>query len=147
MKKNLRSLRASEKFAYYLPILVFLLSTLVSLRYLKRVTISELLKEEAVQKSEKHPVIWCILSGVTLVSSIFCLMKTYRSLMATFREQESLGLLAWLAIDLGMVFLTHFTLSRTAAGMLLRSRRLKNRGTNTVVLRGLSGKMTVKKDE
>ncbi len=122
---------------------LFLLSTLVSLRYLKRVTISELLKEEAVQKSEKHPVIWCILSGVTLVSSTFCLMKTYRSLMATFREQESLGLLAWLAIDLGMVFLTHFTLSRTAAGMLLRSRRLKNRGTNTVVLRGLSGKMTV----
>ena len=81
---------------------LFLLSTLVSLRYLKRVTISELLKEEAVQKSEKHPVIWCILSGVTLVSSTFCLMKTYRSLMATFREQESLGLLAWLAIDLGM---------------------------------------------
>ena len=30
MKKNLRSLRASEKFAYYLPILVFLLSILAS---------------------------------------------------------------------------------------------------------------------
>ncbi|MGN0426111.1 MAG: ABC transporter permease [Acetatifactor sp.] len=122
---------------------LFLLSTLVSLRYLKRVTISELLKEETTQKSEKHPVFWCVLSGVTLVSFIECLIKTYRSLMATFRDQNGLGLLVWLAIDLGMVFLTHFTLSRTVAGMLLRSKRLKNRGTNTVVLRGLSGKMTV----
>ena len=30
MKKNLRSLRASGKFVYYLPILVFLLSALAS---------------------------------------------------------------------------------------------------------------------
>ena len=51
--------------------------------------------------------------------------------------------LLWLAVDLLMVFLTHFTWSRTLAGMLLRSKRLKNRGTNTVVLRGLSEKMTV----
>lgn len=34
-------------------------------------------------------------------------------------------------------------MSRTIAGLLLRSKRLKNRGTNTVVLRGLSEKMTV----
>ena len=45
--------------------------------------------------------------------------------------------------DLVMVFLTHFTLSRTLVGMLLLNQRLKNNGTNTVILRGLSGKMTV----
>ena len=63
--------------------------------------------------------------------------------MATFDNQDGVELLLWLAIDLVMVFLTHFTLSRTLAGMLLRCKRLKNRGTNTVVLRGLSGMMTV----
>lgn len=63
--------------------------------------------------------------------------------MAAFRDQDGVQLLLWLAIDLVMVFLTHFTLSRTLAGMLLRNKKLKNRGTNTVILRGLSGKMTV----
>lgn len=122
---------------------LFLMSTLASLRYLKKVTVSELLKEEAVERSEKRPVLWCGLSVVTLAAFIVCLVITYRSLMAAFHNQDGVELLLWLTIDLVMVFLTHFTLSRTLAGMLLRSKRLKNKGTNTVVLRGLSGKMTV----
>lgn len=111
--------------------------------YLKKVTVSELMKEAAAGKNEKHPVLWCVLSAVTLAGFIVCLVITYRSLMAAFDNQDGVELLLWLAIDLVMVFLTHFTLSRTLAGILLRCNRLKNRGTNTVVLRGLSGKMTV----
>ena len=122
---------------------LFLLSTLASLRYLKKVTVSELLKDETQERSEKHPVLWCVLSAVTLAGLIVCLVITYQSLMAAFHNQDGVELLLWLAIDLVMVFLTHFTLSRTLAGMLLRNKRLKNKGTNTVVLRGLSGKMTV----
>lgn len=122
---------------------MFLLSTLASLRYLKKVTISELLKEAAVERSEKHPVLWLVVSAVTLAGLLACLIITYRSLMDTFRNQDGLGLLLWLAVDLVMVFLAHFTVSRTLAGMLLRSKKLKNRGINTVVLRELSGKMTV----
>ena len=41
--------------------------------------------------------------------------------MAAFHDQDGVQLLLWLAIDLVMVFLTHFTLSRTIAGMLLRN--------------------------
>ena len=122
---------------------LFVLSTLASLRYLKKVTVSELLKEAASERSEKHPVLWCVLSAVALAGFAACLVITYRSLMAAFHKQDGVALLLWLVIDLVMVFLTHFTLSRTLAGMLLRSRRLKNKGTNTVVLRGLSGKMTM----
>ena len=121
---------------------MFLLSTLVSMRYLKKVTMAELLNAEATEKSEKHSVLWCVLSAVTLAGFIVCLVITCRSLMAAFHDQDGVQLLLWLAIDLVMVFLTHFTLSRTLAGLLLRSKQLKNNGTNTVVLRGLSGKMT-----
>lgn len=122
---------------------MFLLSTLVSLRYLKKTTISELLKKESAEKSEKYPVFWCILSILTVSGLICSLIVTYQNLMAAFRDQDGVILLLWLVVDLVMVFLSHFTLSRTIAGMLLRSNKLKNRGTNTVVLRGLSGKMTV----
>ena len=122
---------------------MFLLSTLVSLRYLKKATMAELLKAEAVEKSEKHPVLWCVLSAVTLAGLVGSLIVTYQNLMAAFRNQDGVILLLWLVVDLVMVFFSHFTLSRTIAGMLLRNKRLKNRGTNTVVLRGLSGKMTV----
>lgn len=122
---------------------LFVLSTLASLRYLKKVTIGELLKEEAVERSEAHPVLWCILSVLTLSGLIGSLVITYQNLMAAFHNEDGVILLLWLVVDLVMVFLAHFTLSRTIAGMLLKNKRLKNRGTNTVVLRGLSGKMTV----
>lgn len=122
---------------------LFLLATLASLRYLKKVTISELLKEAAVESDEKRPLLWGILSVLALAGLIACLVITYQRLMAAFRDQDGVELLLWLAIDLAMVFLAHFVLSKTLTGVLLRSKRLKNRGTNAVVLRGLSGKMTV----
>lgn len=122
---------------------LFLLATLASLRYLKKVTISELLKEAAVESDEKRPLLWGILSVLALAGLVACLVITYQRLMAAFRDQDGVELLLWLAIDLAMVFLAHFVLSKTLTGVLLRSKRLKNRGTNAVVLRGLSGKMTV----
>lgn len=122
---------------------LFFLSSLASLRYLKRTTVSELLKEEASERTEQHPVFWRVTSTVLLAGFIGCLVVTYRNLMAAFDGENGVELLVWLVLDLVMVFLTHFSLSRTLAGMLLRNKRLKNSGLNTVVLRSLSGKMTV----
>lgn len=119
---------------------LFLLATLASLRYLKKVTISELLKEAAVESDEKRPLLWGILSVLALAGLVACLVITYQRLMAAFRDQDGVELLLWLAIDLAMVFLAHFVLSKTLTGVLLRSKRLKNRGTNAVVLRGCPGK-------
>ena len=122
---------------------MFLLSSFASLRYLRKVNVTELMKEDTVQKSEKNPVLWCALSVVTLTGLLISLIITYWSLMAAFHDQDGVELLLWLLIDLVMVFLTHFTLSRTLAGMLLLNRRIKSKGINTVILRGLSGRMTV----
>lgn len=122
---------------------MFLLSTLASLRYLKKVSVLELLKEEAVERTEKHLVLWSVLSVVTLAGLIASLVITYQNLMAAFHNQDGVILLLWLVIDLVLVFATHVALSRTITQVLLRSDRLKNRGTNTVVLRGLSGRMTM----
>ena len=122
---------------------MFILSTLASLKYLNKVTISELLKEEAVHRSEQHPVCWCVVSGVTVTGLLASMVKTVFSMWDALHSQDSVSILLWLVIDLIMVFAAHFSLARAAAGMLLRNRRLKNRGTNTVVLRSLSGKMTM----
>ncbi|MGN0706908.1 MAG: FtsX-like permease family protein [Faecalibacterium sp.] len=122
---------------------LFLLSSLASLRYLKKVTVTELLKEEAAEQTDRHPVFWCGVCAVLLAGFIGSLVVTYRNLMAAFDGENAVELLLWLVLDLVMVFLVHFALSRTLAGMLLRNNRLKNRGMNTVVLRSLSGKMTV----
>ena len=69
---------------------LFLLSSLASLRYLKKVTVTELLKEEPAEKTEKHPVLWCGLSLVTLAGLIASLIITYQSLMAAFRAMRSI---------------------------------------------------------
>ena len=55
---------------------MFLLSTLASLRYLKKVSVLELLKEEAVERTEKHLVLWGVLSVVTLAGLIASLVIT-----------------------------------------------------------------------
>ena len=59
--------------------------------------------------------------------------------IAGMQEQE---LAAFRRDRLGFIF-QEYNLLDTLAGMLLRSSRLKNKGTNRVILRGLSGKMTV----
>ena len=104
---------------------MFLLSTLASLRYLKKVTVSELLRGERTERSEEHPVFWCVLSLLTVSGLLGSLIVTYQNLMAAFRNEDGVILLLWLVVDLVMVFLSHFTLSRTIAGMLLRSKKLK----------------------
>lgn len=122
---------------------MFLLSTLVSLRYLKKTSMAELLKAEAVERSEKHPALWRALSIVAVAGLTVSLIVTYRNLMAAFRDQDGVVVLLWLVVDLAMVFLAHFTLSRALAGALLRREKLKNRGANAVVLRGLSGRVSM----
>lgn len=122
---------------------MFFLSTLVSLRYLKKVTAARLLGGEPAQRGEKHPVLWCILSVAAAAAFVLCLVKTWQSMMAAFHGEDGVELLLWLTLDLVLVFLTHAALSRALAGMLLYCRRLKNSGINIVVLRGLSGRMTV----
>lgn len=110
---------------------MFLLATLVSVRYLKKITISELLKEDPTGKGESHFSFWCVLSLLTVAGMIGSFIITYQNLMAAFRDQDGVVLLLWLVLDLVMIFLAHFSVSRTIFGILLRNRRLKNRGTNT----------------
>ncbi len=80
--------------------------------------------------------------GMFLLSTLASLRYLRRTSMAAFRDQDGAVVLVWLAVDLAMVFLAHFTLSRALAGALLRNERLKNRGANAVILRELSGRMT-----
>lgn len=119
---------------------MFLLSMLTSLRYLRRVEVTELLKEEAVQRTERHPVLWCTLALLTAAGLTASLVMTYKSLMATFTNQSA-EVFIWLVLDLVMIYLAHFALARALACVLLHSRRLRNRGSNTVVLRGLGARV------
>lgn len=121
---------------------MFVLSTLVALRYLRKTTLSELLKEEPVEQSEKHLILWCGFALLTVSGLLVCLVMTYRSLMAAFRN-ESVAILLWLVLDLVMIFLSHVALARSVTGIFLRWENLKNKGTNAVILRSLSSKMTV----
>ena len=122
---------------------LFLLSTVASMRYLKGVTVSELLNVKVAQKSEKHSTLWYVLSALALGGLILCLIRTYHNLVASLKGQDGLSVLVWITLDLVLVFLSHAALSRSVTGMFLRSRRLKNKGTNVVVFRNLSEKMTM----
>ena len=68
---------------------LFLLSTLASLRYLKKVTVSELLRAEAAEQSEKHPVRWYCLAAAALAGLLGCGIVTWQNLMAAFASRTA----------------------------------------------------------
>ena len=94
---------------------LFALSSLASVRYLKRVTVSELLKEEAAQKTERYPVFWCVVCAVLLAgqepaqsirilpgsgSTLSCRMKCWKEyrfrISALPTPWKTAGLTLWL---------------------------------------------------
>lgn len=126
-----------------ISVCVFIVASLVSIRYLKRVTIYELLQEEKEERGEKHLGLWSVILVLFAVGTAGSLWMTYCALMDAYNAQNSLSLLAWLGVDLVMFFLLHLALSRTLAGILLKNKRIVSNSTNTVILRGISGRMTV----
>ncbi|MGM9625977.1 MAG: ABC transporter permease [Eubacteriales bacterium] len=130
-------------FSLLLSAAMFLLSTIASLRYLIKAAISVLLQEEAAEKSEKHPVLFSVLSAILVILMVLSGIMTYRCLIRSFDAQDGASILVWLAWDLLLIFLTHVSLSRTVSGFFIRCERLKNRGLNAVILRGLSRNMTM----
>jgi len=122
--------------------LIFLFASFFSMRYLKKVSIKELMSETYEEQEAKRPVFWCVLSLILFVGILLCGIKTYHSLIESFGIQSSMMLFVWMGILLVLIFLFHLALARGLFGTLLQRKQTAWLGTNTVILRGLSSRMT-----
>lgn len=122
---------------------LFVVSSIASVRYLGKVTMAELLRDKEPERGERHFGFWTMVSVLGVLAFIFCMYMSYESLMLAFEDSEHMSLFGWMIADLVVIYLLHTGCSRCLSGVLLRNRRWKNRGTNVVVFRGFSEKITV----
>lgn len=123
---------------------VFLISSAVSARYLKKVSIFHLLHgDRMVERNVRRPGIWMILtvaSFVTLTVSFLFFQEQIRASLLRDVTPGS-GLFVSLMVFAAALILFHISLARSIVNLLLKNRRFCSSGTNTFTLRQLSGKL------
>lgn len=119
---------------------IFLLASLISSKYLGRVSIYQLMHGEMRRRKVRYPALGslaALLSFVLILGSLFFLdRETARAI----RNREPLeGIVeAVLVLSVSIIFF-HMGLGRSLIHFLLGRKRLCSRGTNAFVLRSLSG--------
>jgi len=125
--------------------IMFLLASVTSAVYLKRVSIYNLIHgEKKVEKGIRYPALWRMVSILSLAGLLLCIYYFNDGLDLVFSDvdrssKEIFGSLAGAAVCL---VLFHIGLARSAVHFLMKSKRFCCRGTNTFTVRQLSGKLS-----
>lgn len=123
---------------------MFFLSAAACSLYLRRVTIYRLLhSHRQVEKGERHPKAWFLAALAAAVSIVVSCIWFSGALerLAHSSDTPPGDIFGSLLLGVAGVLLFYIGLGRCAAGMLLKSSGFCCRGTNTFVLRQLSGKL------
>lgn len=128
----------------FLTVGIFLLASLTSAIYLKRISIYDLIHgNKKVEKSVKHPIFWflsALLSFAVLIGSIlFFNGEIKRTILQADSSERLLCSLFVLAFSL-IIF--HIALAKSLMYIFLHRKKFCNRGTNTFLLRQLSGTLS-----
>ena len=122
---------------------VFLLASLTSAVYLKRVSIYNLIHgDKMVEKTVKHPGFWLAVMLVSFGAIIGSCILFHAEIERTFLgNSNGGGMFLSMAILAVTIVLFHIGLARSVVNLMLKSKRFCARGTNTFTLRQLSGKL------
>lgn len=121
--------------------IIFAATLVTSSIYLKRVTIYELVYgTKEVQKVQKRPVISFTLMLLAAGSIVFALLQFSQHLEGVFKEENGseIGLLLMIALLALALIVFHIGLAKSLIYVLLKSKRLRAKGTNQFILRQLS---------
>lgn len=123
---------------------VFVLSSLTSALYLKRVSVYNLLHDDKkVEKKVKFSALWLAVTLLAFIVLIACCILFSREVDRAMAGNGSggvmFGTLAGLAAS---IVLFHVGAAKSIVNLLLKNGRFKSRGTNAFTLRQLSGKLS-----
>lgn len=122
---------------------VFILSSIASSHYLKRVSIYNLINgDKKVEASVKHPVLWLVVMIISLLVIIASFLLIKNDIEQSFLGNSDGGymMLSIVAFAISIVFF-HIGLARSVVNLMLKNKAFCSRGTNSFVLRQLSGKL------
>lgn len=130
-------------FTVVLVFFVFLISCLLAARYLYRVTIQELVKGRQTRvKNVRFPYVWTVLT-IAGAAGMAAAVIGVRAWIHAYLSGAStmMPLLERLFFLLGSMILFHISLAHSLMALLLKSRKLRSRGTNTFLFRQLSASL------
>lgn len=123
---------------------IFLTASIASAAYLKSVSIYDLIHgEKKVEKGVRHPVCWFLLTFVSLAGMLTCGGLFFREMdkvLSGGAKLEGAGIL--LGGFLLSVVGFHAGLAKSMVALFLRMPGFRSRGSNTFVLRQLSGSLS-----
>ncbi len=124
---------------------IFLISSISAVWYLRKVNIIELLRSDKKEKKIKHLWLHIILTVVFGLGAGYAVYAEYKGLMTAFNGEPTAGgvVAAWLYGTILFVMLFHIEFAKSITGILLKCKRLASKYTNTVILRNVSGVMSV----
>ncbi len=124
---------------------IFLLASLASGFYLKKISIYSLLHgDKKVEKTARHPFLWGILSALALGAMIFFGIAFFQEVDDIMLQGGSIkGAMRMLVCFAVFLVIFHVGLAKSLVSFLLGRKRLCSRGSNTFVLRQLSGALSV----
>lgn len=122
---------------------MFVLGSLASAVYLKRVSIYNLLHgDKKVEKTVKHPWFWFALTLVSLILMVGSIMFFDMDLKNVVKAGSTKWMMQSLGVFALSVIVFHTSLAKSLVYVLLGRKKLKSKGTNTFVLRQLSGSLS-----
>lgn len=122
---------------------IFLLASAASGAYLRSASIHDLIHgEKKVEKGVRHPVCWCLVTLASLAGMIFCGVFFWRETDRALGGGMAGSMEGLLACFILCVALFHMGAAKSVVFLLLGRAGFKNRGSNTFVLRQLSGNLS-----
>ncbi len=122
---------------------IFLVASVASGVYLKRVSIYDLIHgEKKVEKQVRHPFVWFFVTLVSLMAMGACGALFWRGMDIAMGGGTVDSMEYLLAGFILSVMLFHMGASKSFVCLLLRSPGFRSRGANTFVLRQLSGSLS-----
>ncbi|AWE07275.1 hypothetical protein DCE79_07750 [Lysinibacillus sp. 2017] len=128
-----------------MALFIFAVTFFSSSVYLKRVTIYELIHgENKVQKVQHKPIFSVCLTLISAVAIVYAFTNFSTHLEGVFKEESGseIGLLWMIALLAIALTLFHIGLAKSLMYLLLKSKKLRRRGTNQFVLRQLSATLS-----
>lgn len=122
---------------------IFLLASLTSAFYLKKVSIYQLIhSEKVVEKGDKHPIIWAFVTVLSAAAVIWSFLAFQNAMEETFKDSMPMGAVLKSILVLACALISfHIGMARSLAALLLKNKKLGCRGTNTFTLRQLCGRL------
>lgn len=125
-------------------VVIFLLSSIVSMIYLRKVTVAKLLQgEQVTEKTVRHPKTWLVVMIVFFITLVISMAIVAATAGDPSISSYALILVGGSAAGLLSVIMIYVGAMKSGVFYMLKNKKFSARGTCTFTLRQLSGRLSV----